>query len=80
MGKKATIKAVNRVDEILNHNPSLIKASRLATKLLDENEYQNHFREKMKEKGIESPKQLSSEEKGAFFKDVKASWKKKKMS
>ena len=63
------------VDELLDITvEGLTEAEYLATYLLDENEYQNFFREKMKEKGISSPAELSDDEKSAFFADIKKSW------
>jgi len=45
---------------------------------LNEKEYKDYFRSMMKQYGVTSPAQLSTEKKKKFFKAVSAGWKKEK--
>lgn len=58
---------------------SISEAMKESVKLLvNENDYQDFFREKMKKWNISSPSQLSDEDKSSFFKEISRDWKKKK--
>lgn len=73
-----------------NHNPIKDKVNEmfdiLFTKkdkkqeILDENEYQDYFRSKLKQFGVTSPAQLDKEGKSKFFNSLKKGWRKKKRS
>lgn len=42
-------------------------------------EYQNFFRSELEALGVNSPAQLDDDQLGAFFTDIRAKWKKRKL-